>query len=255
MNHENIRIKNNRGKSISGRLYRAGPADKRMVIFCHGLLSTQDGYKISRMRDDILNWGFALFTFDFSFSGESEDVFFNLSVEQEVLDLKYVFNYLASTGIDDLHIIGSSMGGTVSLIAASRDRLFQKKSLLKSLVTIASPIDLCGLVRKLTGIENPDALEVNGATEIDGVAVNNRFYKEMCETDILQSINKIEVPLLSFHGDADETVDRANLDLIREHLTSPGKQVIIEGGDHSLSSSNHLNILKDHIREWLAGFY
>ncbi len=255
MNYKNIRIKNNREKTISGRLFRSGSADKRTVVFCHGLFSTQDGYKISGMRDDFIQWGFDLFTFDFSFSGESEDVFFNLSLEQEVLDLKYVFNYLASTGAGDIHIIGSSMGGTVSLVAASRDRLFQKRSLLRSLVTIAAPVDLCGLVRKLAGLDDTESLDENGASEIDGVTVNNRFISELCKTDIIQSIKDIEIPVLSIQGDADKTVDIMNLNLIREHLKSSGRQIIISGGDHCLNSINHINTLKGHIKEWLTGFY
>jgi pimeloyl-ACP methyl ester carboxylesterase len=255
MNYERVRIKNNRGKTISGRLYMSGSSDKRTIIYCHGLLSTQDGYKISRMRDDLLDWGFDLFTFDFSFSGESEDVLYNLSLEQEVLDLKCVFDYLASGGVNDIHIIGSSMGGTVSLMAASGDTLFQNKSLLTSLVTIASPVDLCGLMRKLTATENPEALDRNGATEIEGIAVNNGFFRELCDTDILRSIANLEVPLLSIHGDADETVAVMNLDLIRKHLKSAGRQEIITGGDHSLNATDHINRLKEYVKEWLAEWY
>jgi pimeloyl-ACP methyl ester carboxylesterase len=207
------------------------------------------------MRDDFLDWGFDLFTFDFSFCGESEDLLFNLSLEQEVLDLKYAFNHLVSGGVTDIHIVGSSMGGTVSLIAASREKLFRKKSLLTSLVTIASPVDLRGLVRKLTGIKNPEALDIKGATEIEGVAVKNSFFRELCKADILQSVRNIEVPLLSIHGDADETVGIENLDLIREHLKSPGRQIVIDGGDHSLNGAGQITTLKHHIKEWLSEFY
>ncbi len=255
MKYRNIRLINSRGKGISCRLYRYEAGNKRLVVFCHGLFSTQDGYKISQMRDDIVSWGFDLLTFDFSYCGESEDILFNLSFEQEIRDLKTVFDYISSTGVDDIHVIGSSMGGTVALVAASREDFLNNKDLLKSLVTMATPVDLCGLVKKLTGIPDMEDIDKQGFTEIEGIAVNNRFFRELCETDPVQSIGSIGVPLLSFHGDADETVDCNNLNLIRDHLNSPGKQVLLRGGDHSLTGSDHINSLKNHIKEWLEGFY
>ena len=64
---ENVQFTNDKNQKIAARIYYKEAITKTGVIFCHGLFSGKDGYKITRLAGDIVNAGYTLFTFDFSF--------------------------------------------------------------------------------------------------------------------------------------------------------------------------------------------
>jgi len=97
---EDVNFKNGRGQSLAGRIYREEAASGSGVIFCHGMFSNKDGYKITRMAGDIAAAGFTLLTFDFSFTGESGSAISELSIIQEVDDLECAVEYFRRYGID-----------------------------------------------------------------------------------------------------------------------------------------------------------
>jgi hypothetical protein len=87
MSVEEITFENNLNKRLSGRIYRPDKPGDTGVVFSHGLFSSKDGYKITRLAGDIVSSGHALMAFDFSFSGESGGSISDISVLQEVADL------------------------------------------------------------------------------------------------------------------------------------------------------------------------
>jgi len=116
---EKVAFPNNLGRGLAGKVYRGGSPSPRGVIFSHGLFSTKDGYKITNLAERIVGAGFDLLAFDFSFSGESGGNIGDLSIHQEVRDLDAAAGFFRGRGIAELHLMGSSMGGLVSLLFAS----------------------------------------------------------------------------------------------------------------------------------------
>ncbi len=242
---EEIEILNNRGRRLSGRLYHAEiPA--RGAIFCHGLYSSKDAYKIVNMAEYIVKAGYDLLTFDFSCAGESGGDFKELSVLQEVEDLRAAVDFLISRGINAFHLIGSSMGGVVAAIFSA-----ERHSLLKSLSLIATPAKLPGLLDKILPVEKIPFLSDEGSTEVEGIPVGNRFFKEALHIDMEARLGSIRVPTLILHGIKDALVDVSNAEYMSRMIQSEKSIFIIEGGEHHLNRNEDLLFMQEKIVNWM----
>ena len=248
MQIENTHFTNNKKQKISARIHYPEKNNGKGVIFCHGLFSSKDGYKINRLAESITSTGHSLLTFDFSFSGESEGNISDISITQEAADLKCASDFLSSIGIKQYHLIGSSMGGTISLLHAGKES--NSKNIL-SIITIATPVDLKKLFKLNIG-SSIEKLSPEGYTSIDNIKLNNNFFIEAFKIDMVSHINKINVPALIFHGAGDKVVSVTNADIIENKLQSKIiKKKIIQHGDHNLTDNESMEILRNEIVNWL----
>ncbi len=243
---ENVHFYNNKNQKIVGRIYRDEKASKEGVIFCHGLFSSKDGHKITWMAEYIVDAGYTLLTFDFSFIGESEGHISELSILQEVEDLRSASNYFNNNWTSDVHLIGSSVGGVVSLLFSA-----ENGASIKSLTLIATPVNLVDLMLKNTDVNELESLPDDGMTSIDGVPIKNSFIKEIRFIKTEEAVSQIKFPTLIIHGRDDQVVDVSNAEFLDDNLKSEKKLVLIEDGDHNLTRENDLHILKDNIIAWL----
>jgi len=245
---DNFKFLNTRGIELAGRLYRGNSDSVSGVIFSHGLFSSKDGYKITRISDTIVNCGFSLMTFDFTFSGESAGSIKDISIMEEVDDLKSAIEFLKSKGIKKIHLMGSSMGAAVTLLTASSG-LFD----IESLILIATPIYFTKLIPGIKK-EDIDSLDLNGYTSISGIPVNNRFVRELFKIDMVEAVKRIFLPSLIIHGKLDEIVDVSNMDIYIKNCAASCSSVIIEDGDHNLTRESDINVISDNVKEWLGKF-
>jgi uncharacterized protein len=245
MNIEKIFFLNNKSQKIAAKIYKGTPASTAGVIFSHGLFSTKDGYKITHLAEDIVNAGFTLLSFDFSFVGESGGNISDLSILQEVDDLNAAFFFFHKYGIKNTHLIGSSMGALVSLLFSS---ILGDK--LCSQTLIAAPVLLREIVQKMAGVD-VGSLPENGQTIVDGMSINNQFFKEGMKIDIDRALTNTIVPTLIIHGGKDEVVPVTNASALIKTITCEKRIVLIEDGDHNLSRDSDLKILRNNILEWL----
>jgi dienelactone hydrolase len=163
MEIENFTFSNSRGQELAARIYYNDRSMRRGVLFSHGLFSSKDGYKITKMAEYIVNAGYTLMTFDFTYSGESPGDICDISVMQEVDDLCCAADVFRGMGIEALHLMGSSMGGAVSILAGSGENLSPE-----SIILIATPVNFNGLIpADISDYENED-----GMVYISGVQVN-----------------------------------------------------------------------------------
>ncbi len=248
MSVDNFKFINHRGLSLSGRIYSGNSNHKSGLIFSHGLFSSKDGYKITRIADTIIDSGFDLMTFDFTFSGESSGNITDISVSEEVEDLKCAIRFFKNKGIEKIHLMGSSMGASVTILTASTN-MFE----IESLILIATPVTFTQLLPDKNKIEI-DSLDHNGYTFITGIKVNNRFIKELFEIDMLAAIKNIRIPSLLIHGKKDAVVDSSNLDSFIRNSPSKCTSIIIEDGDHNLTRDSDINLISENIKSWLGKF-
>jgi len=244
MIREEFSFTNSIGLDLPSRLYYRGEIGKRGVIFSHGLFSSKDGYKITRMAEDIVNAGYTLMTFDFTFSGESPGNIADISILQEVEDLMRGIEAFRKKGIEKIHLMGSSMGGVVSILAAAEGGFSYE-----SLILIATPVDFSGLI--------PEGFQSNCSSDmvaISGVNVKKSFIHELENLDIAAAAEKIGAPVLIIHGMLDNVVDIDNFEVLKRVLRVPFEPVLIEDGDHNLTGESHLSIIKDKVENWLGKF-
>ena len=245
MKSEKIIFKNGKNQELSGRLYIPEKEGSKCVIFSHGLFSSRDGYKITRLAGDIVSEGFFLLAFDFSFSGESGSNIADISIRQEVDDLGSAVAFMRSAGADDIHLMGSSMGAAVTILYAS-----ECASRLSSLISIAAPMDLAGISRG-AGIEDPGSLPPEGTACIDGIRLKNAFFREIMNIDMKAAAARIACSVLIIQGALDSIVDARNAEILEKSLKRGSRKFIIDDGDHNLSRDEDIISLSGEITSWL----
>ena len=248
MTAEEIHFTTSTGRRLSARLYASGTAGDTGIVFSHGLFSNKDGYKITRLAPDLAEAGYRILAFDFSYATGSGGDVSDLSVLQEVEDLAAAAAFAKGRGFRNIHLMGSSMGAAVTLLYAARG-----DESVRSLILIATPVDIRTLLLSGAGISDAGSLPEHGTTSIDSIPLKNAFFREIERIDMEDAVRKVRVPVLAFHGGRDSVVDPENADLLEEYLETFVKTVVIDDGDHNLTRDIDLRLMKETILEWLSG--
>jgi len=233
---------------LSARIYRKNNDYKNGIIFSHGLFSSKDGYKITRMAESIAETGFVLMTFDFRFTGENSGNISDISIMDEVEDLNYAIRFFKTRGVEKLHLMGSSMGAAVSILAASEN--IHK---IESMILIATPLDFSGI---FPGLDPGNLMNLNDDDIFDAMEIplKNRFIKELFSTDMISAVKKIKSPTLLIHGRMDQVVNFSNLNAYIKNTTFPCSSLVIEDGDHNLTRDSDINSITEKVTWWLGKY-
>jgi len=97
-------------------------------------------------------------------------------------------------------------------------------------------------------------LDPAGFTDVSGIRVNNRFFRELRSIDMIGAVRRISSPVLIFHGSDDRVVTISNHELMKNNLKPGYRAFVIEGGDHSLTRDSDIGFMLGEIKKWLAGF-
>jgi dipeptidyl aminopeptidase/acylaminoacyl peptidase len=207
-----------------------GPA----VIAAHGLLSGKASEKYLRLAAACAPYGIALCRFDFRGCGESGGALGASTLSDRLRDLRAVIAWMRARPECDgrLALMGSSMGGFLSLWAAAADPG------IAATVTWAAPAALQGLLAR------SDSLASSGLGE--------PFLAE------LRAGRMLEVPegvarVLVVHGDADEVVPVEHAHRVWKRAADPKAIQILPGGDHSITDPAHRDRAVALTVDWFRG--
>ncbi|HPS56561.1 MAG TPA: alpha/beta hydrolase [Spirochaetota bacterium] len=235
--------------SLSARIYSDNTESENGIIFSHGLFSSKDGYKITRLAHDIVSCGYNLMTFNFSSAENFNKNIQNISLLEQVHELGCAVDEFRRRGIRRLHLMGSSMGATISLLYAASATVS-----VESLVLIATPLNLLAIVPGMTAGKALQ-LDDSGYFEISGISVNNGFFKEIVQVSMIDAVKKVNCPVLLIHGKKDNVVDFSNFRLFVSNCRTDCTQLVIERGDHNLTADQDLELIRKNIVKWLGRFY
>lgn len=91
----------------------------QMVIVCHGFTGNMDSPLLTDLADDLVESGIGVVRFDFNGHGKSEGKFENMTVLNEIEDLKKVIEWTKSQDFTaDISLAGHSQGGVVTSMVA-----------------------------------------------------------------------------------------------------------------------------------------
>ncbi len=235
MTEQKVIFKNSKGQKLAGILHTPeGKGPFRAVVFVHGFRGRcKDGPKPLALAEALTKKGFVFLRFDFSNIGESEGNFENTTITQYVDDLRCAIDFVLKIGFvekDRISLVGSSLGGLVATILATKDKR------VKSLV-LSSPVaslDLCtGELKDLM-----KKCKENGYVYINLVSANKycklnyTFYQDYLKYNGIELAKKIDIPTLILHGDKDDIVPLEGSKEILKNLKGEKALEIIEGADH-----------------------
>ena len=220
----------NGSRRIFGELFTpAQNAQKRnaqrpIAIIAHGFNGTFDyGRNYFKTMESL---GYDCYTFDFpcgSVRSRSDNNTLNMSILDEVSDLKAIVAHFHKQGHRHIVLIGESQGGLVSALTAA-----DLKKKVSQLVLVFPALCIPDNWRQ----RYPRLEDIQDVTELWGVKMGRRFFEEIHDMRSLDLIGKYRGPVLIVQGDADRVV---SMDDSRraQQLYRPGTRLhVIPGAGH-----------------------
>ena len=212
------------------------------LIWCGGLKSDMEGGKATHLHDWAIEEGRSYIRFDYYGHGVSSGQFRDGTISRWAADVVQVIDELAK---GDVILVGSSMGGWASLLAA-----LQRPERVKALLLIAPAPDF---TQKLTWAEWSE--EQRETLQRDGIVYVPSDYDEPYEysralmedgkaKQILDAPINFDGPVRILQGAADPVVPWEYSRQILDVITSKDVDyTLVKNGDHSLSSPRDLDRL------------
>jgi uncharacterized protein len=226
----------NEGQRVSGILHLPEEENPPCVIASHGLLSSKDSEKYIALGERFAKEGIAMLRFDFRGIGESEGSLEDDTVSRRVTDLRSAVNFIRTDPRlgERIGLVGSSLGGFVSLIMASMEKE------MKAVVIWATPFHMGDLGSK--------------KQEEDSTLPGEAFFKDLPKHQLLPLLPKVLNGLV-IHGEEDELVPLDQAWKIFQHLSVPKEIHVIGGADHRLMNPNHRQRAIDLTAEWFKKYF
>ena len=244
---ERVTMSSRRGPRLAGLLHvpagRETVAGCPAVVLCHGMESTKEGTKHQALAARLTALGYVCLRFDFSYVGESEGRFEDITISGEVEDLGGAIDFLAARGVDTFGVIGSSLGGTVAVLFAGADPR------VRALVTIAAVSLPLGILQRM----DQAAVEAWRRTGVRGEGesrLRRDFLDDLEHVDVIAAARAVTAATLVTHGDADHVVPVGDAYALFEALPEPKALAITPACDHRYSDPAHLDALIDRIVDW-----
>ena len=131
--------------------------------------------------------------------------FFDVTYSRQIDDLKAAIDYCESElSVSNVGLMGSSMGGAVSLLVAGRDARVQA---ISTVAAIGYPAEL----------EERYPLQTRGWRErgfvsLDGERLGKAFLEDASSHDLMRVVSWIDAPMQVIHGTADAVIPIADAD-------------------------------------------
>lgn len=216
----------------------AGPS----VIFCPGLKSDMEGSKALFLEELCREneWGFL--RFDYSGHGKSGGAFEDGTISIWTDDLNQLLDHL---DLEDVLLVGSSMGGWISLLSA-----LSQKNRTKGLIGIAAAPDFSEkMMWQKWDKKTQERLYRDGRVVLpsdygDPYIITKELIEDGRSCQVLNGEIDLDIPVKLLHGYLDDVVPSDWPEKISNALKSEDVEyIMVKGGDHSLSREEDLSLL------------
>jgi uncharacterized protein len=223
------------GQRLAGVLHLPDQINPPCVIASHGLLSSKDSEKYITLGERLSEEGIAMLRFDVRGIGESEGRLEDDTVSRRITDLGAAIDFMLTRAGPGRRVglVGSSLGGYVSLFKAAIDKE------IRALVVWATPLHLDDLGSKEQDEDYPLPAEP--------------FFRDLPKHRLRPVLSRISHCMV-IHGDHDELVPPDQAREIFHALNGPKEMHVIEGADHRLTRPVHRRRAMDLTVGWFKRF-
>jgi len=221
------------------------------VVFLGGLKSDMQGTKAVHLEAWAQAQGRAFLRFDYSGHGESSGTFEQGCIGDWAEDAEAALNALSD---GPLVLVGSSMGGWVSLLMARR-----MPERISGLVTIAAAPDFTqdSMWANFSDAQR-DEMASTGQVALPSdydapYIITRRMIEDGRNHLVLRSPLNLPFPTRFLQGTADNDVDMALALRLLDHATGPDMRLtLVDGADHRFSDAACLDLIESTVAEVLA---
>lgn len=216
------------------------------AIISHCFTCSKETLTTARVSRGLAKLGFAVLRFDFTGLGESNGNFADSNFSSMVADIETVAQFMQHHYQPPDMLIGHSMGGTASLVAAA------EITSCKTVVTIAAPSTPQHVLHHF-GSAMPE-LEAGRASEIrvagNFYPIKPQFIHDVRDYAMENMHNHLSIPILAIRAGQDELIKSEDADEISEYTRKITKIIDFPDADHLFSNRKTTESMIDQIASW-----
>ncbi len=220
---EKISIENQYGEKLVG-LKQVPEGRYPAVILVHGFHVTKsESGMFDKIETLLTENGFGVFRFDFSGCGESQGDYSETTLTKLISDLNTIIEHVKSQDITWLGILGQSLGGLVTILTQP------KADAMVIMNTPSNPKQ--NLIKYFGDGYNPIGISVVQRSDGRITKVKPKFWDDMDEYNPLNSVRKLDCPILFIHAGRDTKVSAKEMRAYYKNAKN-AKWKQIKGADH-----------------------
>jgi len=236
-NHKSEKIEFEGTQStLSGILHYPPRESKGGVVLAHCFTCSKSFKVMRRLATGIAEGGYSVLRFDFTGLGESEGEFSDTSVTTNVEDLQAALSYLRERGHTPNAMVGHSLGGAATLLAAAREPD------VRAVATLAAPATADHVERAFSKSNVAEAL-ASGRIRVEIAGrpfdISSTFFEDLQRHHSLDHVTDSGCPILVIHPTNDSTVVIEEGEKIFAAARQPKWFVAIPDANHLFSDSKH----------------
>lgn len=231
--------------------YNLTPGNGPIVVFLGGLNSDKEGSKALHLESWAQARGQGFLRFDYSGHGSSSGAFTDGCIGDWAEDARAMLEAVTD---GPLVLVGSSMGGWVSLLMA---RAMPER--LAGLITIAGAPDFTERFWNSFAPDVQNAIMTEGSIAVpyEGYDTPTIYTRRLFEDGRAQMVLtgplQIDAPVRILHGAADDVVETSVALELFDHLDGDDiRMELVKGADHRFSDARCLALICDRVEDVLA---
>lgn len=253
-------------RAVSAVLSTPDAPTSRIVVLCHGFLSSKHSTTNKTLTRLLAGHGLAALRFDFFGHGESEGPFEHITVGLAVSQALAALDLVAARGYRRVGLMGSSFGGLVAIHAAARWRRPQDG--VKDHGP-GEPEGVACLALKCPVVDFAEELELelgqsgmaewrrtntvpNFAGGAGRIKLSFDFYRDAQQHIAYAAAPGIRAPTAIVQGDRDELIPLHQSRRFFDALKVEKVLHLVEGADHQFSRREDFTRMTSLLSEWVV---
>ena len=234
-------------KSKRIRYLKLSQKNTSYIVFLHGFMSNLEGKKPKTFLDFAKKNKLGFLALEYSGHGKSSGKFINGNISKWTKETSQLIKKIVKK--NKIILIGSSMGAWISL----NQFKFFKKQIIGFLGIGSAPEFLDGLMWKKFSKKMKKEIKKNGIINLKHgdyeYPISLQLIKDGKKNKVLNKKIYQKLNVTMIHGEKDESVPVSySRKVLKIFKKSRKKLVIVKNGDHSLSSSKWLKVLKKELK-------
>ena len=213
------------------------------VVFLGGFRSDMEGTKAMYLEEQCKKRGQGYVRFDYRGHGKSKGVFEEACISEWAQDAQDIIEHCTS---DAVILVGSSMGGWISLLTA------QKSDRVTGLIGLAAAPDFTLWMEAGMNEDQKQQLNNEGYFELpndydsEPYIITKKLIEDGRQNALLEQEIQIAIPVRLIQGMKDTDVEWQVAHRIKNVITGNDVEVILlENADHRLSTPDELQVLNN----------
>ncbi len=238
------------GEKLAAALELPSGRPRAYALFAHCFSCSKDIKAAREVARELRSRGFAVLRFDFTGLGASEGDFANTNFSSNVDDLVQAADFLRREFEAPQILIGHSLGGAASIVAASR------MPEVRGVAVIGAPAEAAHVVAHIG--EKRDEIERNGKATVAlagrAFTIKKQFLDDLDGQNVINAANSLDRPLLVLHAPFDQTVGIENASALFSAAKHPKSFVSLDSADHLLSKTQDARYAAEMIASWATRY-